>query len=58
MWLIWAAAPCVWYRAIGWRVLSGCGGREQGGDHGLCDEPAVVFRWPPAAEHEQLKQFR
>jgi tetratricopeptide (TPR) repeat protein len=32
-------------------------GREEGGDHGLCRETAVLFRGPPAAEHEQFIQF-
>jgi hypothetical protein len=41
--LIRAGVWCAGCRATGWRVLSGCGGREQGGDHGLCRESAVVF---------------
>ena len=54
IWLIRSAAPGAGRRATGWRVLPGCCGREQGSDHGLRDETAVVLRWPPAAEHEQF----
>jgi hypothetical protein len=44
IWLIRVVVPESGARLSGGLVLCGCGGREQGGDHGLCREVAVVLR--------------